>query len=191
VHSILDSLSLGDPSRHVPADELSRRFAELVPPPREVGSLRLLVRRGWHQGRREEPTSTMLSAREGMQGDSWSRSDDRTRDSQLTAMEGGVADMIANGQPWSLFGDQLYLDLDLSSENLPVGSSIAVGEAVLEVTPKPHRGCAKYQARFGADALRLISRADLRPRNLRGIYLRVVTDGLVRIADSARVLQRA
>jgi MOSC domain-containing protein YiiM len=132
----------------------------------------------------------LLSAREGMPGDSWSRSDDRTPDSQLTAMEAGVADMIANGQPWSLFGDQLYLDLDLSSENLPVGSSIAVGEAVLEVTRKPHKGCAKYQARFGVDALRLISRADLRPRNLRGIYLRVVTDGLVRVGDSVKVIRR-
>lgn len=191
VHQILDSLSLGDPSRHVPADELSRRFAELTPPPRDAGSVRLLVRRGWHQGRREEPASVMLSASEGMPGDSWSRSEGRTPDSQLTAMEVGVAEMIANGQPWSLFGDQLYLDLDLSAENLPVGSAVAVGEAVLEVTPKPHKGCAKYQARFGADALRLISRPDLRPRHLRGIYLRVVTDGLVRVGDAVEVVRRA
>jgi hypothetical protein len=189
VHRILDSLSLGDSSRHVPADALGLRFSELVSP-RDVGSLRLLVRRGWHQGRREEPESVMLSAREGMAGDSWSRRDDRTPESQLTAMEVGVAEMIANGQPWSLFGDQLYLDLDLSSQNLPVGSSIAVGEAELEVTPKPHKGCAKYQARFGADALRFISRPEMRPRNLRGIYLRVVTDGLVRVGDSVEVIRR-
>jgi hypothetical protein len=191
VHPILDSLSLGDPSRRLSADELSRRFSDLVPPPRDVGALRLLVRRGWERGRREEPESALLSGEEGLPGDSWLRGGDRTRESQLTAMEVGVADMIANGQPWSLFGDQLYLDLDLSSENLPVGSTIAVGEAVLEVTPKLHKGCAKYQARFGADALRLISRPDLRPRNLRGIYLRVVADGLVRVGDSARVLHRA
>jgi hypothetical protein len=190
VHQILDSLSLGDPSRHVPAAELSRRFAQLAPPPRHAGSVRLLVRRGWHQGRREEPESAMLSASEGMPGDSWSRSGDRSPDSQLTAMEVGVADMIANGQPWSLFGDQLYIDFDLSGENLPVGSSIAVGEAVLEVTPKPHKGCAKYQARFGGDALRLISRPDLRARKLRGIYLRVVTDGLVRVGDAVAVVRR-
>jgi hypothetical protein len=190
VHPILDSLSLGDPSRHVPAAELSRRFAELAAPPCDRGSLRLLVRRGWHQGRREEPVSAMLSASEGLAGDSWSRGDDRMADAQLTAMEVGVADMIANGQPWSLFGDQLYLDLDLRGENLPVGSSIAVGEAVLEVTPKPHKGCAKYQARFGADALRLISRPDLRSRRLRGIYLRVVTDGLVRVGDAVEVVRR-
>jgi len=105
-------------------------------------------------------------------------------------MEVGVADMIANGQPWSLFGDQLFLDIDLSTENLPVGSTIAVGEALLEVTPKPHKGCAKYQARFGADALRLISRPDLRWRNLRGIYLRVLSDGEVRVGDVTRVVTR-
>jgi MOSC domain-containing protein YiiM len=105
-------------------------------------------------------------------------------------MEVGVAGLIANGQPWTLFGDQLFLDLDLSSENLPVGSAIAVGQAVLEVTPKPHKGCAKYQARFGPDALRFISRPDLRPRNLRGVYLRVVTEGWTRVGDAVKVERR-
>ena len=190
MHPLIDSLSLGDPTRRLSADALARRFAELVPSRRDHGSVRLLVARGAVQGRREEPEAALLSVQEGMPGDSWSRSDDRTPESQLTAMEVGVADMIANGQPWSLFGDQLYLDLDLSGQNLPVGSSIAVGEAVLEVTPKLHKGCAKYQARFGADALRLISRPDLRPRNLRGIYLRVVSDGLVRVGDPVEVVRR-
>ncbi len=105
-------------------------------------------------------------------------------------MEVGVAEMIANGQPWSLFGDQLFLDLDLSSQNLPVGSLIRVGQAELQVTPKPHKGCAKYQARFGADALRLISRPELRARNLRGVYLRVVTEGSVHLGDSVEVVRR-
>jgi hypothetical protein len=186
----LDSLSLGDQSRHLCTAELSRRFAELVPPPRDTGSVGLMVRRGHDRGRREEPETAFLSMQEGMPGDSWSRSGSPTPESQLTAMEVGVADMIANGQPWSLFGDQLFLDLDLSSDNLPVGTLIRVGQAVLEVTPKPHKGCAKYQARFGADALRLISRPELRPRNLRGVYLRVVTEGSVRLGDSAEVVRR-
>jgi len=188
--SLLDSLSLGDPLRHLSKDELSRRFAGLVPPPRDSGSVGLMVRRGHDRGRREEPESVVLTKEEGMPGDSWSRSGSPTPESQLTAMEVGVADVISNGQPWSLFGDQLFLDLDLSNENLPVGTLIRVGKASLEVTPKPHKGCAKYQARFGADALRLISRPELRPRNLRGIYLRVVTEGSVHLGDSVEVVRR-
>jgi hypothetical protein len=188
--SFLDSLSLGDPSRHLSTDELSRRFADLVPAPQHAGSVGLMVRRGLDRGRREEPESAFLSMQEGMPGDSWSRSGSPTPETQLTAMEVGVADIIANGQPWSLFGDQLFLDLDLSTANLPVGTSIRLGQAVLEVTPKPHKGCAKYQARFGADALRLISRPELRPRNLRGVYLRVVTEGQVRVGDAVEVVRR-
>ncbi|MGE0157790.1 MAG: MOSC domain-containing protein [Gemmatimonadales bacterium] len=189
--SVIDSLSLGDPSRRLSTDALIRRFSALAPSPRDAGSVGALVVRGPDHGRRETPESVLLSVAEGMPGDSWGRSVDRTNDAQVTAMEVTVADMIANGQPWSLFGDQLFLDLDLSSENLPVGSSLLVGTAVLEVTPKPHRGCAKYQARFGPDALRFISDPERRARNLRGIYLRVVSEGWVRVGDSASVVRRA
>jgi MOSC domain-containing protein YiiM len=99
--------------------------------------------------------------------------------------------MIANGQPLALFGDQLFLDLDLSQANLPIGSRLQVGAVVLAVSPKPHNGCQKYRARFGADALRFISRPDLRPQNFRGIYLRVLTGGFVAVGDAVRVLERA
>jgi hypothetical protein len=188
--SPLDSLSLGDASRHLSADELTRRFANLSPAARDAGSVRLLVRRGPERGQREEPEAARLSVGEGLPGDSWARGGTPSRETQLTAMEAGVAEIIANGQPWSLFGDQLFLDLDLSSGNLPVGSVIAVGESELEVSPKPHKGCAKYQARFGPDALRFISRPELRPRNLRGVYLRVVTEGWVRVGDGVKVVRR-
>jgi hypothetical protein len=188
---LLDSLSLGDRALHVPLEELARRFDELVPPPRDAGPVRLLVRRGWERGLRDEPESAWLTVDEGMQGDSWARSSEQSPESQLTAMEAGVAAMIANGQSWSLFGDQLFLDLDLSADNVPVGSLVGIGSAVLELTPKPHVGCAKYRARFGADALRFISQPELRPRHLRGVYLRVIDGGWVRVGDEARVLRRA
>jgi MOSC domain-containing protein YiiM len=98
--------------------------------------------------------------------------------------------LIANGQPAALFGDNLFLDLDLSAANLPAGSRVRVGRALLEVTPKPHNGCQKFRARFGDGALRLTAMAARRPRNLRGIYMRVVEEGEVRVEDAAVVVSR-
>jgi MOSC domain-containing protein YiiM len=101
-----------------------------------------------------------------------------------------VARLIANGQPLELFGDNLFLELDLTAANLPVGSRLRIGGAIVEVTPKAHNGCRKFQARFGAEALRFVVEASLRPRNLRGIYMRVLEPGVVSVGDPVDVLSR-
>jgi len=90
----------------------------------------------------------------------------------------------------TLFGDNLFLELDLSAGNLPAGSRVLLGSAVLEVTAKPHTGCRKFRGRFGEEALRFVSRADLRHRNLRGIYMRVAEEGETAPGDSVEVLAR-
>jgi MOSC domain-containing protein YiiM len=105
-------------------------------------------------------------------------------------MEHDVARLIANGQPLELFGDQLFVELDLSRENLPTGTRVRIGTATVEVSPKPHNGCQKFRSRFGTDALRFVARADLRHRNFRGIYVRVVEDGDVRVNDPVEVIDR-
>ena len=83
-----------------------------------------------------------------------------------------------------LAGDQLYVDLDLSIENLPAGTRLAVGDAVIEVTPEPHTGCAKFSARFGTDALKFVNKSPGRELRLRGVNTRVVTPGTVRAGDA-------
>ena len=133
---------------------------------------------------------TKLTKAEGMPGDRWSQNDSPKPEQQLATMQADVAETIANGQPIGLFGDNLFFDLDLSESNLPVGTQLRAGEALLEVSPEPHDGCLKFKARFGQDALRLVSRKQGRGRNLRGIYLTVVEDGELAAGDPIEVLRQ-
>jgi MOSC domain-containing protein YiiM len=88
----------------------------------------------------------------------------------------------ADRERWSLAGDQLIVDFDLSEANCPAGTQLAIGTAVIEVTTKPHNGCAKFADRYGIEAARWInSRKDLR---LRGICAVVVEPGEVSTGDT-------
>jgi MOSC domain-containing protein YiiM len=108
---------------------------------------------------------------------------------QVTVMNVRAVALVAGERErWPLAGDQLYVDLDLSLENLPAGSRLAVGDAVLEVTSDPHTGCAKFSARFGSDALRFVNSPDGRALRLRGLNARVVEPGTVRPGDAVRRL---
>ena len=132
-----------------------------------------------------------MTAESGVLGDAWGRQARPAPEAQLAVMHVGIAELVANGQPLTLFGDNLFLDLDLSSANLPSGSRLRAGTATLEVTPEPHNGCRKFRERFGDAALGLVSRGDLRHLNLRGVYMRVVEDGAIAVGDPVRVLSRS
>jgi MOSC domain-containing protein YiiM len=186
--AVIDSTSPGDPARHRPLADLEQGL-EALSRPADAGRVALLVSRG-PGGRRETPAEVVLGTDAGMPGDAWGRQARPDPAAQLAVMDSEVADLIANGQPLPLFGDNLFLDLDLSAGNLPAGSRLRVGDALLEVTPKPHNGCHTFRARFGDDALHLVSTPELRHRNLRGIYLCVVEEGVVRVGDPVEVLSR-
>ena len=183
----------GDSSRHLPLDELERRLAALPAAPTDRGRIVAIFARPG-SGQRTPLEEATLTAAKGVPGDRWSHphpeKGDPKPDQMLTAMQTDVATLIANGQPMGLFGDNLYFDLDLSAENLPLGTRVKAGGAVLEVTPEPHNGCLKFKARFGSDALRLVSRKETRDQNLRGIYFKVVEDGPVKVGDPVEVLSR-
>ena len=178
----------GDPARHLPFARLEEGLSRLAPP-KDVGELALIVSRR-EPGLRETPDEAVLTAASGVPGDAWARKTPRKPEAQIAVMRVDVARLMAGGQPLSLFGDNLLVDLDLSTSNLPIGSRLQLGDAILEVTEKPHTGCAKFRQRFGADALRLTALPPLQSLRLRGIYLKVVQDGRVALRDPITVLCR-
>lgn len=162
--------------------------------PADGGELRLIVRRP-AVDEREVLTEAVLDEVEGLVGDTWrqrpsSRMPDRKSphpDMQLNIMNARAARLIAGDESrWPLAGDQLYVDLDLSRTNLPPGTRLALGDAIIQVTEQPHTGCAKFSARFGSDMLRLVNSPEGRQLNLRGINARVVRGGTIRQGDAVR-----
>jgi MOSC domain-containing protein YiiM len=177
------------PIRHLSLAELDAGLRALPPAPRERGTLALILRRR-EDGVRETPQRVLLSREDGVPGDAWSRLPaPRNAEMQLAVMNCPVASLIAAGQPLTTFGDNLYVDLDLSAANLPFGTRLRVGGALVEMTPSPHNGCAKFNARFGNDALRFVQRKETRERNYRGVYWRVIDEGEVAVGDAIEVLR--
>jgi MOSC domain-containing protein YiiM len=178
----------GDPSRHLPLTEIHARFATLPSPSKDAGRLCLIVRRradGVHESLERVPLSP-----DGVSGDRWGRRLPLNPDAQLTVIRRDVLELLANGQPITISGDNLIVDLDLSAANLPVGARLRIGEAIVEMTPKPHNGCLKFKARFGDDALQFVQAKATRDQNLRGIYWKVIEPGEVRVGAVIQVLSR-
>jgi hypothetical protein len=172
---------------------LEAGLAEVRRAPKDEGRVELIVRRPGVD-EREVLEEATLDPVEGLVGDTWRvRGSTSTADgsanpvAQVTVMNRRAAALIAGPiDRWPLAGDQVYVDLDLGRENLPPGTRLMVGSAVLEVSEKPHTGCAKFAARFGRDALKFVNSPEGRALNTRGINARVVASGTVRVGDAVR-----
>jgi len=179
----------GDPARHRPLAGLEAGLRALPGASAASGRVALLVRRR-ADGVRETPASVRLDGAEGLPGDDWSRRPPRDPEAQLAVMRHEVAALIANGQPLTLFGDNLLVELDLPAASQPPGARFRVGGAVVEATAKPHNGCAKFRQRFGPDALRFVQAPPTRDQNLRGVYWKVIEAGEVRVGDPIERIAR-
>jgi len=182
-------------------DELTRLEASLDQireSPANEGTVELIARRP-AENEREVVSEAQLDVHEGLVGDTWRvRGSSRTPDggpspeAQVTLMNARSAAAIAGERErWPLAGDQFYVDLDISRTNLPPGSLVQIGSAVIEFSEPPHTGCAKFSARYGVEALKFVSSPAGRELRLRGANCRVVVAGTVRAGDAIRKLPNA
>ena len=180
-------------SRHLSKEELAQGLDIILQSPKDEGALQLIVRRP-DVDQRESVAKGHLDIRDGLVGDSWrARGSGHMADGQadpdmqLNIMNSRVAELVASGlERRELAGDQLYLDMELSSENLPPGTRLALGEAIIEVTEPPHTGCKKFAERFGKDAVVFVNSGMGKKLNFRGVNAKVVQSGDVSVGDLAR-----
>jgi hypothetical protein len=178
---------------HLTMAELEAGLDDIRRSPKDEGALQLIVRRP-KAGEREVLEEGALDMDEGLVGDTWraraiSRSADGVADpqTQLNIMNARTIALVAGPKErWPLAGDQLFIDIDLSEDNVPAGTRLAIGSAVIEVSEEPHTGCKKFVARFGVDAVKFVNSAVGRQLHLRGVNARVVQPGVIRVGDAAR-----
>lgn len=181
--------------KHLTMTELEAGLGAIRQSPKDDGILNLIVRRP-QENIREVLETGELDLTEGLVGDTWKlRGSSRTADGsshpdmQLNIMNSRVVALVAKEESrWQLAGDQLYIDLDLSDENLPPGTRMAIGSAIIEVTAQPHNGCRKFVERFGLDAMRFVNSSVGKQLHLRGINAKVVQAGVIRAGDLVKKL---
>ena len=179
--------------KHLTMSELEAGLDEIRLAPKDAGVLELIVRRPGVNDR-EVLDEAELHLDEGLVGDSWKRRRSKTTADgspnplmQLNIMNSRVTSLVAQDKDrWQLAGDQLYIDMDLSEENVAAGTRLALGSAVIEVTPPPHLGCQKFVARFGREAMMFVNSKVGRQLHLRGVNAKVIQGGIIRVGDVAR-----
>ncbi|MEE2659200.1 MAG: MOSC domain-containing protein [Candidatus Latescibacterota bacterium] len=181
-----------DEAKHLTLEQLETGTDAIRKSPTDDGVLELIARRPVI-GDRELLQEAQLDVEQGLVGDNWKERGSGTTkdgaahpDAQVTVMNCRASELVAQSRErWPLAGDQLYIDLDLSLDNLPAGTRLRIGSAILEVTALPHTGCKKFAERFGVDAVEWVSSEKGKRLNLRGINARVVGGGTIRVGDRA------
>lgn len=175
--------------------ELEAGLPYIQSSPKDEGELKLIICRP-DVNERKSLTEGQLDTELGLVGDNWStRGSSRTPDKsahpemQINIMNARCIEWLTEDpQRWALAGDQLYVDMELSDENIPIGSQLSIGSAILEVTPIPHNGCKKFAERFGVDAVKFVNSPIGKQLHLRGINAKVVQSGIIRQGEVVKKL---
>lgn len=183
---------------HLKLEDLKAGLTVIAQSPKENGRLKLIVRRP-ATGEREVLQEGELCLVDGLVGDNWkARGSKKTPDGsahpdmQITITNVRMITLLAREQErLALAGDQLFIDFDLSANNLPPGTRLAIGSAIVEVTPPPHTGCKKFAERFGVEAVSFMNLPENKEMRLRGINAKVVQPGIIRIGDEVNKTQRS
>lgn len=177
--------------RHLPRAELLAGLPEILAAPKDNGKIEGIVVRPASE-QRQEVDSIGISLAGGLKGDHWAKGcwmeteDGQPHpDVQICIMSSRCISLIAQDRAnWAPAGDNLFVDMDLTPTNLPAGTRLSAGSAVIEITDTPHKGCAKFIQRYGRDACVFVNMAEGDTYKLRGIYARVVTDGRLSVGDT-------
>lgn len=179
--------------KHLSIAELEAGLDHIQQSPKDAGLLEMIVRRPDVDGR-EVLQEGELDVVEGLVGDNWkTRGSKSTEDGsanpemQINIMNARTMALLAQSKDrWQLAGDELFIDLDLSDENLPAGTRLAIGTAIIEVSAVPHTGCKKFAERFGTDATKFVNSPAGKKLHLRGINAKVIQDGKIQVGDIAK-----
>ena len=179
--------------KYLTTEELEAGIKDIYLSPKDNGLIDMIVRRPDVE-KREVLSEAKLDLTEGLVGDNWkARGSSGTADGsahpemQVNIMNSRMIALLAQEKErWQLAGDQLFIDMDLSAENLPAGTRLALGSAVLEITAKPHSGCKKFAARFGQDAIIFVNSPLGKELHLRGVNAKVIQAGTIRVGDTVR-----
>jgi hypothetical protein len=184
--------------RYMTLSEIEAGVAWVRAAPSDVGSVAALVVRP-EVNQRESLTQVMFSPQQGVAGDNWVMdcwkklpNGESDPEVQVAIMNARMIEVLTRDKNlWPFAGDQLFVDFDLGVNNLAVGDRLQVGDALLEITAEPHRGCSKFKKRFGPDALAFVNSPQGDAHRLRGVYARIVSAGEVRVGDDIRKVNSA
>lgn len=180
---------------HRSIPELEAGMEYIRQSPLDQGVVKLIVRRP-EENAREVVEEAQLSLTEGLIGDSWmlraskhTANGSANKESQITVMNARIIELLAQSEDrWALAGDQLYVDFNLDEDNIPPGTRLAIGTAVIEVSAVPHSGCRKFSDRFGVEAMKFVNSPEGKQLHLRGINTKVIQAGTIRVGDIVKKL---
>lgn len=173
---------------HLTLSEMEAQIEHIRQSPPDEGVLEMIVCRP-AENERKMLFEAELNTQRGLVGDTWlargnHRGGPSNPDCQINIMNSRVVSLLAQDRErWPLAGDQLFIDLDLSDDNLPPGSRLGIGTAVIEITAEPHTGCHKFASRYGADAKTFVNSPEGKRMHLRGVNARIVQSGVIRTRD--------